>query len=438
MNRPEPPVFLFTANWAYSNLGCEAIVRGTTALLRQTAGEGIFISQYFSEPVCDDAVQESDPQIIHSPFPILKRYSPAWIEDQVGRRWLHQPVSRPVLKALHHSLKEADAALLLGGDTFTTDYGQSDFYFRLSREIADQHVPFTLWGASIGPFSADPSYEKKAVSQLRRIDLICVRETESLAYLDSLGVRDNVLLSADPSFYLEPSACPLPAEIEKVLSQGCIGINLSPLLRRYLSAGDAQVSQMERLNQWKQVAAEVIRRVIRRFSQPVLLIPHVFSMCEDVYRDDYLFLKEVMSAVDEPQAVRVLPPGFNAAQTKWIISQTQLFAGARTHSTFAAISSCVPTICIGYSLKAQGIAKDVYGNLNWLLPGQDLVADPGSLTDRLVTLKANEAQVRQQIAQRNPVFQDRAQQGILSFLEMASIKPTRLAERAFAPEKLLR
>ena len=47
--------------------------------------------------------------------------------------------------------------------------------------------------------------------------------------------------------------------------------------------------------------------------------------------------------------------------------------GARTHATIAAYSTGVPTLVIGYSVKARGIAKDLFGTEDgFVLPVQTL------------------------------------------------------------------
>ena len=47
--------------------------------------------------------------------------------------------------------------------------------------------------------------------------------------------------------------------------------------------------------------------------------------------------------------------------------------GARTHATIAAYSSAVPTLVIGYSTKAKGIARDLFGSeTHYVLPVQQL------------------------------------------------------------------
>ncbi len=52
---------------------------------------------------------------------------------------------------------------------------------------------------------------------------------------------------------------------------------------------------------------------------------------------------------------------YNAKELKGYISRCRAFVGARTHSTIAAYSTGVPTLAIGYSVKARGIAKDLFG-----------------------------------------------------------------------------
>ena len=51
-----------------------------------------------------------------------------------------------------------------------------------------------------------------------------------------------------------------------------------------------------------------------------------------------------------------------------------MFIAARTHASIAAYSTCVPTLVVGYSVKARGIAKDIFGTYeNYVIPVQSLV-----------------------------------------------------------------
>ena len=64
----------------------------------------------------------------------------------------------------------------------------------------------------------------------------------------------------------------------------------------------------------------------------------------------------------------------NCMEIKGIISKCRFFIGARTHSTIAAYSTCVPTLAVGYSIKARGIARDIFGTEdNYVVPVQKFV-----------------------------------------------------------------
>ena len=152
------------------------------------------------------------------------------------------------------------------------------------------------------------------------------------------------------------------------------------------------------------------------------MVPHVVSEMGSLWRDDFLFLRRVAEEVGEPEGVLLLPPDLDAAQLKGVIGRLRLFAGARTHSTLAAISSGVPTVCIGYSVKARGIAQDVYGHLDWLVPGQDL-DDPAAFCERMVSLGEQEAAIRRRLAQVNPLFRERAREAARRFLDLLEHPP---------------
>ena len=84
----------------------------------------------------------------------------------------------------------------------------------------------------------------------------------------------------------------------------------------------------------------------------------------------------------------------NAMSLKYIISQCCMFIGARTHSTIAAYSTCVPTLVLGYSIKAKGIAKDLFGNYeNYVLPTQEL-STVNDLINAFKWMDSNKDQIR--------------------------------------------
>ena len=73
--------------------------------------------------------------------------------------------------------------------------------------------------------------------------------------------------------------------------------------------------------------------------------------------------------------VDLVPAGLSAMETKWLIARLAAFAGARTHATIAAFSTCVPTLSLSYSVKAQGLNEDLFGHTEFCRPVSGLTPD---------------------------------------------------------------
>ena len=87
----------------------------------------------------------------------------------------------------------------------------------------------------------------------------------------------------------------------------------------------------------------------------------------------------------------------NCMQIKDCIARCRFFIGARTHATIAAYSTLVPTLVVGYSVKAKGIAKDLFGTYeNYVVPVQFL-KQPDDLTKAFIWLQNNEYRIKERL-----------------------------------------
>lgn len=308
----------------------------------------------------------------------------------------------PAMK-VHQALDRAAAIVALGGDNLSYDYGflATLLFFSPFHAAAMRGVPTVVWAASIGPFSSRPPWERRFAELLRQMDLITIREPLTQVYLEGMGVRDNVRRVADPAFLLPACPTELPEEIERALQAGAIGLNLAPLMVRYngLSARD-----------WMSEAIRMVAEVRRKTTAPILLIPHVMmSPRVSPANDDYEFMTALLErlpgdARDGIWLYDARPD--DCRQIKWVISRLRVFAGSRTHSTIAALSSGVPTFCIGYSVKARGINLDLFGHEQWVSHVSQLSA--GRLAERIETLLAQETAVRSHLRSAIPMCVENA------------------------------
>jgi len=311
-------------------------------------------------------------------YAFRSRFDPAALKYQVYREMLPH-------------LDDAAAVLSVGGDNYSLDYGVPRLFTGLDDIVLEKKKPLAIWGASVGPFDSMPDYERYMSRHLQEAPGIFARESVTLDYLKSIGVTENVYPVADPAFLMDPVK---PEGIEDVLplDEEAIGLNLSPLMAKYVSGGD--------INAWTTLAASVIESVAKKTGMPVYLIPHVTNPTSN----DHEFMQRALSLITDSNGnITLISPEYNAAETKWIISRMALFAGARTHSTIAALSSGIPTLSFAYSIKAQGINRDLFGHTDYCLEPADLDAE--GVAGRITSMLGDSAAIRKELAGRIPGVQ---------------------------------
>jgi len=386
--------FALVGNGPLSNRGCEAIVLGSISILEREFGPSDFLLASFAE----DSRTGLPENIEQLSLPYrMDRWSPAWWQYRFDRL-LGRPENKSrFLHQLEPALAGVKAAFSIGGDGYAIEYGHQivDRLVIMDNYIRSKDIPVIIWGASIGPFDKEPEFELQMMRHFADIDLIVVREPVSLDYLNGFGIKDNVCLVPDPAFALEPQPCTLSDDIERILTDQCMGINLSPLLARFATNGS--------LENWTGLAVKIIRRLLAEIKMPILLIPHATFDKLLPQMDDEHFMRGVYGALTESEKkqVSILPRGLTSQNLKWIIGRTSLFVGARTHATIAALSSFVPCLSIAYSRKAWGINELVFGHRKWVYSSEHL--DPDLLIQAVNNLLHSSKEIRSYLHHAVPV-----------------------------------
>ena len=399
--------FTFLGNGSYHNRGCEAIVRGTTAVLRKEFGKCSFSSVYIDAYGDNyDKLHEQDADVIHHSIqevlPLqLKRFSFPWFERQFNRFVLRRPAD--VLPTRIELMEQVllnyptQATLLLGGDVATPGPGGCpEAAFSMLGLAKKLGSPVVFWGASIGPFSDNPPFERWMTDQLASIALVCVRETVTYQYLKSIGLKENLRLVADPAFLMQPEPFPLSEALAARLQEPCLGLNFSPLVgKNYRS-----------IEEWIARVRNSIEQIAQKYPGPVILVPHVIKK----NNNDFEFMHNVLESISPMirKQVFLVDQTLNASQSKWLIGKMELFAGARTHSTIAALSCGVPTLMISYSAKSKGISQDMYDSLDHCVDANHL--DPEEFVSKTIAMQERLPAIREQIGLRLPLIHDRAMQ----------------------------
>lgn len=373
--------FLLAGNSTYTNHGSEAIVRGTVIILREFFDRPEIVSAETERFPYSD-IPETDPGIVHKPFFWPKRYSVRWFLSQTRKVPFLLPVFyKHFPKMLLPEIRKADAMLSLGGDA----YIKKPFLHIAENELAvDVKTPIILWGASVGPFTGSPRYQRSVFNHLRRLNGIFVRETVSQQYLADNGVQDNVHLVEDPAFLMEPEV-PDDREFVESFPPGAIGIALSNLFLKQTPFSENH----------KAAVFEIVEAVRQRFGRPIILVPH----CVDYDDDDHALLEGVLKENGSRWLdVLCLPKLWTAAQIKWAISQLHAFVGARAHSTIAAFSTYVPTVSLAYSFKAEGFNQRLFNCLDYVVQKEQ--CEPELIVEKLELVMAHSDEIRRNLREK--------------------------------------
>lgn len=390
--------FLLVGNSPFANRGNEAIYRGTVAILRHAFGPETRITAASYGPREEIEKQDrEDPAATHIAL-TCRRFRLPWVLDQLNRRAGLRTSGR--FWMLRDAVKTADAALEIGGDNYSLDYGTPTHLLELDRYLLRSGLPLFLWGASVGPFDCEPEFEKAVMRHLRNFSGIYARETESLDYLRRNGLGELVRLVADPAFAMTAEEPPdaLKPRVEWAASP--VALNFSPLMARFVAAAKGSHSR------WQEICVDAIVKLLHEVERPIVLVPHVFQRV--FQNDDGDFLSEIAERVRRETGVEVpvVPRQLTSPQLKWVIGRCAALASARTHACLAAISSGVPVLSLAYSRKAVGINRDVFQRDEYCVKPEAITAE--SIAAGISKLLACGDRIREHLAGQVPLLTARA------------------------------
>lgn len=385
---------LFYGNGSSGNHGCEAIVRGTIHLLGGCENCYTVLSSVpdedmkygLGELVAVRAAKSERKRDLRFLSAYAKLKLKGNYTDMDGLYYL------PSIDAVKNHI---DLALSVGGDNYC--YNGAEIYGWLNRAYHQAGIQTVLWGCSIEP---DVVAKKDIAKDLNQYDLIVARE--SITYEAVKHIQKNSILAPDAAFFLAPKECNLD---ERLKSGNVIGINASPHILKCESASGVAYENYKQLIQY----------ILSETDATIALIPHVVWDSND----DRKVLQQLYDDFDQNPRL-VLVEDHTAPELKYIISKCSLFVGARTHATIAAYSSCVPTLVVGYSVKARGIARDLFGTEeNYVLPVQEL-REPDQLTKAFGYIYERESEIREHLSKILPDYLKRAEAARDEVLKLAN------------------
>ena len=404
------------------NHGCEAIVNSLCHMIDEDA---VLVSyrgnedwQYTLKDLCEIKQERSfeDHKPVH-----LFYYAYRMITKDAASflRYRYEDIFKQPMSPL---------AISIGGDNYCYDSMLSDL--RLANlAFTKKGTKTVLLGCSIEPELLKSGQEAQAdqiLEDLSRYHLIIARESLTYEALcdafvkrreqsnsnnnssnnsdnnrNILNIRSTSNIQIAPDF---PRIVQIPdpaftlGYVRKKVPDGfwkgnTVGVNVSPLIQKSESVPGITMKCYEELIEW----------IIEHTDMQIALIPHVVWK----NNDDRKPLSELYEKYKSTERLVQIPDG-SCEELKGYISQCRFFVGARTHATIAAYSTCVPTLVVGYSVKAAGIAQDLFGSQeHYVLPVQSL-KDPQDLVCEFQWLMEQENSIREHLQRKIPDYQEQA------------------------------
>lgn len=254
-------------------------------------------------------------------------------------RYNVKSVYRNSFKEVFNAIKNTDI-LLSGGGSLIQDITSSKslwyylliifFGILLGKKVY-------IIGQGIGPL--EHKYNR-LLSRfiLRRVDLITVRDEDSMIFLKGLNIEKNVILAADPVVNLAPCS---EERLEEILRNEGIdkGKYIVVCTREW---GNNELSRVE--------LAKAVDDISKKYNLEVVFLPFY-------YNKDDAESEKVANYLKSPY--KIIKNKYEPREILGIVKNCQLLIGVRLHSLVFALVSLVPFIGISYDPKIDGFLKSI-------------------------------------------------------------------------------
>jgi len=258
-------------------------------------------------------------------------------------------IPRLDLPQITRLLKQTDLFISGGGGLFqdVTGLGSVPYYGGLLWLAQRLGVPTMVFGQGLGPLRLAPN--RWFVKQIfKRVQAIAVRDPESYAFLQKLGLPNSKLFqTADPVLVMQPvhytRAQQLLEDAGLDLNRPVIGISVRPWptwFEKQLKAFTSVLAQF---------AAQIGGQLVLIPFQP----DHDTWLCHEV-----AYSLTCRPAAYVPHVV-VLEQAFSPVEMQGLIGQLDLMVGMRLHALIMAASQSVPAVGLVYDPKVRQFSESV-------------------------------------------------------------------------------
>lgn len=373
------------------NRGCDAIIQ-STGLLLKNAGVDVILGEHRKKEDSKFGFENFSKVVEYSEFSNkpISRVTSIIIDKLFKQEYTAAKLRQ---KSVWNELT-GNLAMNVGGDTYC--YGRHVPSINLNKFCKRNNIDNIFWGCSIEKSAIE---DREIREDLDLYKMIFPRESLTYKFLVEAGYpKEKLFQIADPAFTLPIVETKLPKGFKK---KNTIGINLSPLVMSLSSSSDILFRNY----------CNLIRYILKETDMAVALIPHVYND-NDYSKEDLMSLSQIKKIFEDEERVILIEDFYKSTEMKYIISQCKFLVAARTHASIAGYSSCVPTLVLGYSIKARGIATDLFGTIeNYVIPVQN-IKEEDEATDALKFIMDNEKEIIHTLKNKLPICEQKLENAI--------------------------
>jgi len=312
-------------------------------------------------------------------------------EDTLARHRVERAVSARALTRRHLApeIEQLDLFILGGGGIL---YDREAERFLREGFIAQAAgVPVMLYAVSAGPLRSEAS--RQAVERALNASpapLITVRDRLGYRLLEDIGVGQDIHLTADPAFLLEPDE----------LSVGALqaeGVEFERHLVGFSVREPGPAAPNIDPEEYHALLANAADFVIERYDADVLFVP--------MEKTDVQHSHAVVAHMQNAQRAEILRRSYSARQILDLMGRFEFVVGMRLHFLIFAALRGTPFAALPYASKVTGLLED----LDMPMPPLGSIGI-GQLIARIDRSWDTRSDIRAKIRERVPILRARARQ----------------------------
>lgn len=234
--------------------------------------------------------------------------------------------------------------LILGGGGILFDT-EAHLYLREVELAQEQGVPVLVYAISAGPLK-DPNTQKAVQSCLSQAAAVTVRERRAQQLLEEIGVRREIVVTADPALLLQPDPLPEDALQREGLEgrERLIGVSVREPGKAAPDLDEAR---------YHMLLANAADYLVDRFDADLVFVPMERAVLDPQH--SHAVVAQMMHA----QRATVLKGEYTSRQMLSLVGRFDFVVGMRLHFLIFAAIQGVPFVALPYAGKVRGFLEDL-------------------------------------------------------------------------------